>query len=96
MGRARVRPNSFTSGVSKITHGCSGPLLAPDDQISMSVADLKLPERAALVVDVADDRSRAVLAAAGAHASRRVVAAQQFNLGGAVHRCFCWELSKEF
>jgi hypothetical protein len=38
------------------------------------------------VVDVADDPGRAVLAAAGARAARRIIAAQQFDLGGAVHR----------
>lgn len=70
---------------SEVAHGRSASLLAPDDQVSMPVADLKLSQRATLVVDVADDRSRAVLAAAGTHASRRVIAAQQFNLGSAVH-----------
>jgi len=60
---------------------------APDDQVGMLVADLEPLQRAPLMVDVTHDRSRAILAAAGAHASRRIIARQQFNLGGAVQ---CW------
>lgn len=63
---ARVRPNSCTSGVSKVAHSRSGPVRASDDQIGLLVADFELPQRAALTVDVADDRGGAILAAAGA------------------------------
>jgi len=52
---------------SEVAHA---PLLAPDNQVGVIIADLDLLQRAALAVDVAHDRGCAVLAAGGG--SRRI------------------------
>src|SRR5262249_35304829 len=83
--RPSKQPEPRLLRASEVSHFCTAALLALENHLCVFVADLKLAQLVAAVVEVAHDCGRTILTAAGARATFLVTTKQQFNFCDAFH-----------